>query len=130
MYFSFYHLRVNDGKAVDPNRQTLSQLELRAVTRPHELGIPSIRVSTSHGECVSIPCTRRPSLHGSGPCTRYVLKGTPSMRIATGKESCQVIFHLIKRFHLVPLPSDTRVLFASFPHLASDLFPAPCGKRE
>jgi len=35
-------------------------------TRPHELGILSTRVSTPRGESVSIPCTHRLSLHGSG----------------------------------------------------------------
>ena len=50
----------------EANLENQSQLGLGAATRPHELGIPSTRVSTPRGESVSIPCTHRPSLHGSG----------------------------------------------------------------
>jgi hypothetical protein len=49
----------------EANLETISQLGLPAVTRRHERGIPSNRVSTSHGEYVSAPCTHRPSLHPS-----------------------------------------------------------------
>ena len=47
------------------NLETISQLGLLAGTRRHERGIPSNRVSSSHGEYVSAPCTHRPSLHPS-----------------------------------------------------------------
>ena len=49
----------------EANLETISQLGLSAVTRRHERGIPSNRVSSSHGEYVSAPCTHRPSLHPS-----------------------------------------------------------------
>ena len=49
----------------EANLETISQLGLSAVTRRHERGIPSNRVSPSHGEYVSAPCTHRPSLHPS-----------------------------------------------------------------
>ena len=49
----------------EANLETISQLGLLAVTRRHERGIPSNRVSSSHGEYVSAPCTHRPSLHPS-----------------------------------------------------------------
>ncbi len=49
----------------EANLEITSQLGLSAVTRRHERGIPSNRVSSSHGEYVSAPCTHRPSLHPS-----------------------------------------------------------------
>ena len=49
----------------ETNPEIISQLGLLAVTRRHERGIPSNRVSSSHGEYVSAPCTHRPSLHPS-----------------------------------------------------------------
>jgi hypothetical protein len=53
-----------------PIPQTQSKSGLRAVTRPHEDGIPSNRVSSSRGEHVPAPCTHRPSHHPSGVRTR------------------------------------------------------------
>ncbi len=49
----------------EANLETISQLGLLAATRRHERGIPSNRVSSSHGEYVSARCTHRPSLHPS-----------------------------------------------------------------
>ncbi len=43
------------------NLQTLSKSRLRAVTCPHDDGIPSNRNSTCSGEYVPAPCTHRPS---------------------------------------------------------------------
>jgi len=45
--------------------QTAPQFRWGAVTRPHEVGIPSNRVSSSRGEYVPAPCTHRPSSHPS-----------------------------------------------------------------
>ncbi len=41
--------------------ETLSYYRLRAVTRPHDAGIPSNQRSSSSGEYVPAPCTHRPS---------------------------------------------------------------------
>ena len=59
----------------ETNPEIISQLGLLAVTRRHERGIPSNRVSSSHGEYVSAPCTHRPSLHPSVSKMRFSPKG-------------------------------------------------------
>ena len=48
---------VDDGRSVCPESAG------RAVTRPHEAGMRSNRVSQSRGEYVPAPCTHRPSRH-------------------------------------------------------------------
>ena len=50
--------RARKGKVIP---ETCPQFGLRAVTRPHEVGIPSNRKSLSSGELVPAPCTHRPS---------------------------------------------------------------------
>ena len=47
------------------NLETVSKSGLRAVTRPHDAGIPSNRTSSAFGEYVPAPCTHRPSNHPS-----------------------------------------------------------------
>ena len=68
----------------EANLETISQLGLLAVTRRHERGIPSNRVSSPHGEYVSAPCTHRPSLHPSLALVRRGLVGHVEPRL--GKE--------------------------------------------
>jgi len=59
----------------ETNPEIIPQWGLSAVTRRHERGIPSNRVSSSHGEYVSAPCTHRPSLH---PSVNKVAVGEPA----------------------------------------------------
>ena len=58
--------------------QTPSQSRLGAGTRPHEVGIPSNRVSSSRGEYVPAPCTHRPSSHPSEVLVRPARQGMSS----------------------------------------------------
>ena len=55
--------------------QTVSQLGLRAATRPHELGIGSNRGSAGRGEYVLAPCTHRPSSQQSWQHPKDPLSG-------------------------------------------------------
>lgn len=55
-------LRLRKEKRIS---QTWPKFGLGAVTRPHEAGIPSNRLSSSSGEYVPAPCTHRPSSHPS-----------------------------------------------------------------
>ncbi len=48
-----------------PNLETVSKFGLMAVTRRHDAGIPSNRISSVFGEYVPAPCTHRPSNHPS-----------------------------------------------------------------
>ena len=78
----------------EANLETISQLGLLAVTRRHERGIPSNRVSSPHGEYVSAPCTHRPSLHPSvmqlkngpwGHLELYNARGRSRNKVAVGE---------------------------------------------
>ncbi len=52
-------------RKVKLNLETASKSRLRAVTHPHDVGIPSNRSSSQTGEYVPAPCTHRPSNHPS-----------------------------------------------------------------